>query len=498
MSIVYNFPALTIVFAMLSGILSSAFKKDGARRLNLAVMTVINLMSLAALVFCLQTGKSYNYTMGQIPSPWGNEIRFGTIETLMALFVGVMEELILIGGMAHIKTEVEETKQNLYFLMASLLLSSLLALIYTNDLFTGYVFVEINTITAGGLIMIGQKGRTTLAALRYMIMSLIGSGLLLFGLCILYDVTGQLLMQPCHEAVVQIMTTGSSYETPLLVSVGLIGIGLCIKSALFPFSSWVPDAYGSSIAPSAAILSSLVSKGYIFFLIKFCWRVIGYDLIDRSHLIDVFFVLGVAGMIIGSVSAIRETDIRRMIAYSSVAQIGYIYMGLGMGITAGIVAAVFHIFSHAATKALLFLSASDLSDASDRGRTFPQLRGAGLRNVPAGVTFTIGALSMVGVPLLAGFTSKLLFAEAALDDNMAYTAVTLIALAISTVLNVIYFLRTVITIYTPDEHHWEVGQVRESRSDFLVSVVMIGMNLAMGVLAIPIVQVIRDGINLFG
>ena len=95
-----------------------------------------------------------------------------------------------------------------------------------------------------------------------------------------------------------------------------------------------------------------------------------------------------------------------------------------MGITAGIVAAVFHIFSHAATKALLFLSASDLSDASDRGRTFPQLRGAGLRNIPAGVTFTIGALSMVGVPLLAGFTSKLLFAEAALDDNMAYTAVT--------------------------------------------------------------------------
>ena len=304
-------------------------------------------------------------------------------------------------------------------------------------------------------------------------------------------------MQPCHEAVVQIMTTGSSYETPLLVSIGLIGIGLCIKSALFPFSSWVPDAYGSSIAPSAAILSSLVSKGYIFFLIKFCCRVIGYDLIDRSHLIDIFFVLGVAGMIIGSVSAIRETDIRRMIAYSSVAQIGYIYMGLGMGITAGIVAAVFHIFSHGATKALLFLSASDLSDASDRGRTFPQLRGAGLRNIPAGVTFTIGALSMVGVPLLAGFTSKLLFAEAALDDSMAYTAVTLIALAISTVLNVIYFLRTVITIYTPDEHHWEVGQVRESRSDFFVSVVMIGMNLAMGVLAIPMVQVIRDGMNLF-
>jgi multicomponent Na+:H+ antiporter subunit D len=392
---------------------------------------------------------------------------------------------------------VQDTKQNLYFLLSNLLLSSLLALIYTNDIFTAYVFIEINTIAAGGLIVIANKGRTTVAGLRYMIMSLIGSGLLLFGLCILYDVTGHLLMEPCHEAIVQIFESGSSYETPLLVAIGLIGIGLCIKSALFPFSTWVPDAYGSSIAPSAAILSSLVSKGYIFLLIKICWRVVGYDYIDRSHLIDIFFVLGVAAMIIGSLSAIAETDIRRMIAYSSVAQIGYIYMGLGMGTKAGVIAACFHIISHGVTKALLFLAASDLSDASDRGRTFPQLRGAGLRNIPAGITFAVGALSMVGVPMLAGFTSKLLFAEAALDDSMVYTVVTLIALAISTVLNVIYFLRTVITIYTPDEHHWEVGQVQESRSSLTVSVIMIVLNLVLGLAAVPIVNLITSGIEMF-
>ncbi len=497
MNIIYNFPALSVVFAMLTGIFSSALKKDGAKRLTMFSLTVINLMNIAALVFCIGTGKSYTYTMGQIPSPWGNEFRFGVLETLMAVFVGVLEQLILIGGMKHIHTEIADTKQNLYFLLTNLLLSSLLALIYTNDIFTAYVFIEINTIAAGGLIVIAQKGRTIVAGLRYMIMSLIGSGLLLFGLCILYDVTGHLLMEPCHEAIVQIFETGSSYETPLLIAVGLIGIGLCIKSALFPFSSWVPDAYGSSIAPSAAILSSLVSKGYIFLLIKICWRVVGYNYIDRSHLIDIFFVLGVIAMVVGSVTAIWETDIRRMIAYSSVAQIGYIYMGLGMGTKAGVIAACFHIISHGVTKALLFLAASDLSDASDRGRTFPQLRGAGLRNVPAGITFAIGALSMVGVPMLAGFTSKLLFAEAALDDNMVYTVITLIALAISTVLNVVYFLRTVITIYTPDEHHWEVGQVRANRGNLAVSLIMILLNFVLGLMSVPIVNLITRGLEMF-
>lgn len=498
MSIIYNFPALSVVFAMLTGILSSAFKKDGSRKLTMAALTIINLMNICALVFCIRTGQSYTYTMGQIPSPWGNEFRFGILETLMAVFVGVLEQLILIGGMKHIRTEVEDSKQNLYFLMSNLLLSSLLALIYTNDIFTAYVFVEINTIAAAGLIVIAQKGRTIVAGLRYMIMSLIGSGLLLFGLCILYDVTGHLLMEPCHQAIVQIFETGSSYETPLLVAIGLIGVGLCIKSALFPFSSWVPDAYGSSIAPSAAILSSLVSKGYIFLLIKICWRVIGYNYIDRFHMIDIFYVLGVVAMIIGSVNAIWETDIRRMIAYSSVAQIGYIYMGLGMGTELGVIAASFHIISHGVTKALLFLATSDLSDASDRGRTFPQLRGAGLRNLPAGLTFAVGAMSMVGVPLLAGFTSKLLFAEAALDDNMVYTTITLIALAVSTVLNVVYFLRTVITIYTPDEHHWEVGEVHASRSNLTVSVIMIALNVVLGVGAVPIVNLITRGIEMFG
>ena len=236
----------------------------------------------------------------------------------------------------------------------NLLLSSLLALVYTNDMFTAYVFVEINTISACGLIMIRQVGRTIEAAVRYMIMSLLGSGLLLFGLCIMYDLTGHLLMSNIKESVGLLMANGE-YPIPLIVSVALMCVGLCIKSALFPFHAWLPDAYGYSTVSSAAILSSLVSKGYIFLLIKIIYRVIGFNIFNNTRIIDVLFVFGLMGMIFGSISAIRENDIRRMIAYSSVAQIGYIYMGFGMVTQPGMVASVFHILPHGATKALLFI-----------------------------------------------------------------------------------------------------------------------------------------------
>lgn len=129
------------------------------------------------------------------------------------------------------------------------------------------------------------------------------------------------------------------YDTPLIVALGLMSVGLAVKSALFPFHGWLPDAYGYSTVSSAAILSSLVSKGYIFLLLKIFYRVVGFGIVRESKVIHVLFVFGILGMIIGSVGRDPcEQASRRMIAYSSVAQIGYIYMGFGLGTTAGVLA----------------------------------------------------------------------------------------------------------------------------------------------------------------
>lgn len=219
------------------------------------------------------------------------------------------------------------------------------------------------------------------------------------------------------------------YTLPLTVVVALISIGLSIKSALFPFHTWVPDAYGYTTPASSAILSSLVSKGYIFLLIKIMYRVIGLDVIIATGIHNVLFIFGLVGMIMGSISAIRQNDIRRMIAFSSVAQIGYIYMGIGMGTEAGMLAAVFHIFSHAVCKAMLFLAAGGLADASGNSKHFRDLRGSGFRSPIAGVAFTVGALSMVGFPFLGGFISKLNFGTAAMELGDVKTMLVLVALA---------------------------------------------------------------------
>lgn len=495
MEIIRNFPCLSILLAMFSAIISSALKGRGAKILNTFVVTAVGILSACTLYLTVVTGKSYVYVMGHFPAPFGNEIRFGSLEAGMALFFCVIMLFSLNGGREKIRMEIDPGKENLYYIMVDLLLSSLLALVYTNDLFTAYVFVEINTIAACGLIMIMESGRAIEAATRYMIMSLLGSGLFLIGLCMLYDMTGHLLMSNIQESVRQI-AAGGDYMIPLLVTIALIVVGLAIKSALFPFHAWLPDAYGYSTVSSAAMLSSLVSKGYIFLLIKIIYRVIGFDIFINSRIINVLFVFGLAGMIMGSTSAIRENDIRRMISYSSVAQIGYIYMGFGLGTSVGMAASVFHILSHAATKSLLFVSGVGLTDVSGDHKEFIELTGAGYRNVCAGIAFTAGSLSMVGIPLFSGFISKLLFSQAAVQSNMKMLPA-LIVLAVSTVLNAIYFMKTVIRIYTPVESKYESVSIKKNPLYAFTLLCFILLNVALGMCSQPITDWISQGLSVF-
>lgn len=499
MTLVQNFPFFSIIIAMFSGILSCALSGKKARNLSLAVIAATTVMSAAVLRFCMGTGESYTYMMGHFPAPWGNEIRAGVLEGLTATVFGVVMLLSVLGGMDHTAEDVEGTKLNLFYVMIDLMLSSLLALIYTNDLFTAYVFVEINTIAGCGLIMIRQKGRSLSAAIRYMIMSQLGSGLFLIGLSMLYDVTGHLLMSPARAAVEAIEAAGS-YEIPMLVILAVISVGLAIKSGLYPFHYWIPDTYGYATPTASAILSGLVSKGYIFLLIKIFYRVLGRENVVASRIVNVLFVFGLAGMLMGSLHAILEKDTRRMIAYSSVAQIGYIYMGIGLGTEAGMVAAVFHMFTHSATKALLFISAVGLYEVSGNKKDYKSLRGAGYRNPLAGIGFSVGALSMVGFPMLAGFISKLLFATSALQSPNKMI-ITLVGLAVSTTLNAIYFLRLVITLYSREGDRDARGAAERSavsKSSWklrLAVLCFIFLNLILGLKSQPIVQAIAAGLS---
>lgn len=496
MDFIRNLPFMCIVLCLSTGVISSVLKQKAAKFLSVLLVSVSCISSGLVLFYTLHTGESFVYMMGHFPAPWGNEIRAGVLEGVMALFFSVIMLLSLLGGEKYLKIDIEEQKQNLYFVLLDLLLSSLLALVYTNDLFTAYVFVEINTIAAGGLIMVRSNGHSMLAATKYMIMSLLGSGLLLIGITLQYDLTGHLLMSNIQTSIGELAAHGE-YGVPLTVIIGLISVGIAIKSALFPFHAWLADAYGYSTASSSAILSSLVSKAYIFLLIKIMYRVIGTEVFWGTKITNVFFVLGVAGMLFGSVSAIKEHDMRRMIAFSSVAQIGYIYMGLGFGTSLGVVAAVFHILSHSATKSMLFVACRGLSEVSGDKKDFSDLKGSGFRNKIAGVAFTVGALSMVGVPLFAGFISKLYLTSAALETMSVKMVVGVVILAISTILNALYFIRAVISVYTARNEKYNDPNFKPGASFCVGMVCFIVINFMLGLASYPLIQWIEQGLNMF-
>lgn len=496
MAFVQNVPFFSIMLCMVCAISSAMLGRRAARAATLALSAVLCLINLWLLVFLKQSDMSYTYSMGHFPAPWGNELRAGPLEALLAVCFSVVVFMSLLGGLHKLSEQVDDRKQNLFCVMLDLVLAAMMAMLYTNDLFTAYVFIEIMTLAACALIMARQNGRALVSAMRYMMMSLLGSGLTLIAINLTYQLTGHLLMENIHESFVALKAAGR-YETPITVITGLFFVGLGIKSALFPFHTWLPDSYGYSTPAASAVLSSVVSKAYIILLIKIFYRVIGLDIVVSSRALNLTFAFGVIAMIMGSLNAIASHDLRRMVAFSSVAQIGYIYAALGLGTLAGFVAAIYHLMMHAVNKSALFIASSGLADASGDSKRFSDLRGAGFRYPVAGACFCFGALSLVGVPILGGFVSKLYISEAAIGHGGIKMWVMLGALALSTLLNALYFMKTVITLYRPPRGDFSPPPLRRGRARGLALWGFMLLSALVGLMAQPIINALAQGLRLF-
>lgn len=501
MTLVQNLPFFAIMLYLAGGVTCCVLKPKASRTVCLLLNACVTAMMILSLVFTVRTGESYVFQMGHFPAPWGNEIRIGPLEALMAsVLTGVMT-LTLSGGLTHIFEDVEPEKISLYFTVCNLLMVSLLALVFTNDIFTGYVFVEINTIASCALVMIRyQSGKALAATARYLVMSLIGSGLFLIGIIILYSLTGHLLMEPAGKAVQQLVRTGE-YAFPLTVVTGLFAAGMGLKSALWPFHEWLPDAHGSATVSSSGILSGLVLKGYIILLIKLFCRVMGAAAETQDDICTVLFAFGILAMLGGSQSALAEKDIKRMLAYSSVAQIGYIYVGIGLNSKAGLTAAFIQIIVHAFTKPMLFCAAGGLMDVSGGSKKPEDLRGSGRRDLISGLAFAAGALSMIGIPLFAGFATKTYLTKALTEASQLKRVAGIAALVISTVLNALYYIPWLAAIFEkqPDDAR-PSGQRRSSRSfSFLIAVTLFLIaGFFIGIRSHVFADIIQTGLDVFG
>ena len=493
MPFVYNFPFFSIFLCMVSAILLSVSKN---RRFNycwtLFVSMACTVLSAVLLVRLMASGESFAYTMGKFPAPFGNEIKAGPLQALFAACFSFVMFFSILGGKDDLFRDVPERKYGLACVMQCMTLASLLVLTYTNDIFTGYVFIEISTIAACALVMIRDESETLISTIRYLFMSLLGSGLFLFGVVILYGITGHLLMPQLSEKISGLVSSGSN-KAQLAASLAMITIGLGVKSGMYPFHRWLPWAHGTATTSSSAILSGLVLKGYVVLLITVYCRVFTLDVVREIGVNYIVFALGLLEMIVASLYAMKQSNIKHMLAYSSVAQLGYIFMGIGLGTEAGVAAACFQVIAHACTKSLLFCTAGRLDGVTDFNKELRALRGSARRAPLAGIAFGVGALSMIGIPLFAGFTSKMNFALA--EDGWK-SILMLAALVISSVLNAMYYLPAVLSIWAESDAKvtWEY----EKKDVFygIAAIVLIAAVVALGTCFAPVMKVIEAGLGL--
>lgn len=488
-----NIPFITILLAMVGSVITLLLgKKERAAYLVTQVILVITaLLSFLLMTYFAREGGTITYLLGHFPSPWGNELRFGLLESVLAFVFSTVLFLSIIGGKNGIRDDIVSRKQHCYFSLLLLLLLSLLALIYTNDIFTAYVFIEINTVASCGIVMVKESGETLKATIKYLIMSLLASGLFLISIALLYAITGHLLIPALSQAVSGLVTSGT-YHWPLLAAAILMTVSMGVKSAMFPFHVWLPDAHGTATTASSSILSGVVVKGYIILLVKIYYRVFGIETIRDMGILNIVFVLGIAGMIMGSIMAMKEKNLKRMIAYSSVAQIGYIYAGIGVGTWAALAAAFFHMIVHAFTKPLLFSSAGGLIEASGHSKLISDMTGAGRRNKWAGAGFLIGTCSMIGVPFFGGFTSKVYLAM------NAQGFIFLVALALSSCLNALYYLPVALRIFTKEsqEELYEPAEGAPSGNYALIIGCFSAINIALGVGGFIVFNMLTKGVEI--
>lgn len=419
-------------------------KKNSVKLLSIFSISISFVLAVTVLYYINQEG-SFIYNVGHFGAPVGIEIFIGNIEGVLGVVFLFTALATVWYSIYSIDKEIELGKIRFYYLLINILIASLLGMTYSNDIFNSFVFIEISTLASCGIIVIKDKKENIKATIKYLIVSCLGSGLFLMATAFLYSITGELNMIYIHDRLLLVSTI---YPKIITISIGLYTIGLGVKSAMFPLHGWLPDAHANAPASSSSILSSLVLKAYVVVLIKIILRVYGLEIVNTTIILKVIMILGTCGMIYGSLLALRQSNLKRVIAYSSVAQMGYIFLGIGLGSKMGIALAIFHIIGHAVTKSSLFLCTGYLIEMTGK-KKLEDLKGVG-KEMPFTLSiFTIASLSMVGIPILPGFVSKWYLTLESIKLNYF---VLVIFILISSLLNAAYYFPITINGFFGEEH----------------------------------------------
>jgi multicomponent Na+:H+ antiporter subunit D len=475
-----NLPLLipfTFLVAALLIPLAGSVRRWASQPLAVAACLFSLACSVAGMARVFDSGTFRHYLAGWQP-PIGIEFVFDPLAAFFLVLITSVGSLVLIYS-GPIAAEEIMGKRIGFYSLSMLLLAGLTGIVVTGDLFNLYVFLEISALASYALVAIGDP-RAPLSAFRYLTLGTVGASFYLMGLAFLFMSTGTLNMAEMAK-----MLPFVNHEAPVVIGLVLIFLGAGLKMALFPMHAWLPDAYTNASSPATALIAPIGTKVAVYIMIRVL-IISGFP----SIIVVISWVAAV-GIIAGSILAISQSNLKRMLAYSSVANIGYIVLGVTLANPLAFIGAVLHILNHALMKAVLFMSAGGIF--SKLGTLdITQLRGLPKKMPFTTTAILIAVFSMVGIPPTGGFFSKIYLIFGAIE---ASAWVFVAAILISTVLNFFYFFRVIeFSFFKPTtktdparEHKTEALKMDEMSMSMLLSTLILAA-------AIVVVGVYNGGI----
>lgn len=356
-------------------------------------------------------GGVISYELGGWAPPWGIEYRIDALNALVALIVSGIAAITLPYALLSAEREIPEEQIPLFYSAFLLCLTGLLGITQTGDIFNVFVFLEISSLSSYALISLGKKRQALTSAYQYLIMGTLGATFFLIGVGLIYSETGTLNMMDLANRLPEVSDLRTVHT-----GFAFMMIGFALKLALFPLHLWLPNAYTYAPTVITVFLAATATKVALYVMLRVLFTVFPADFISVTPTGDLFILSGIAGILSASVYAIYQVDVKRLLAYSSVAQIGYMALGIGFASAMGVTATIIHLFNHALMKGALFMAvgaiiyrigACHIDNIQGLGRRMPWTFGA----------IVVGGLSLIGVPGTAGFVSKWYLVLAALEQQ---------------------------------------------------------------------------------